>query len=123
MHDERVRVKDCRQAAERVVRAYACLFELLEMVVDLALMPRPEDGLDIEEVLVEGRPPNACRLCYLRHRHRQQSLLVYERDRGVLNRLTDFVAVGGDRLSPKLRHPGSIQSVSDTYIMSRKLAD
>src|SRR5918999_2026590 len=91
------------------------------MIVNLGLVPRPKDGLDVGEVLVEGGSPDASLLRYLRHRDGSESLLGYERDGGVLDRLAHLLSVGLDRFGPQLRHPLRIQLVFDTYTLSRKL--
>jgi hypothetical protein len=43
--------------------------EVVEVAGDLALVPGLQDGLDVGEVLVQGRPPDAGSLGYLRHRY------------------------------------------------------
>lgn len=79
---------------EWVCRGLARLREFLQVRLDLALMPCPKDGLNVGEVLVEGRPSDAGLLSYLRHRDGAESLLGYEPNGCVLDRLADLVATG-----------------------------
>ncbi len=75
VRDKGVRVEDGRQTIERVRGALARVRQFLQVVVDLALMPRLKDGLHVGEVLVEGCPSDPRLLCDLRHRHRAEALL------------------------------------------------
>lgn len=43
--------------------------QLVQMRLNLTLMPRQQDGLDIRKVLVQGRPTNPRPLGDRRHRH------------------------------------------------------
>jgi hypothetical protein len=94
---------------------------MFEVPTDLTFMPGSQDRLDIGKVLVKRGSADTGLLSYLRHRDGSESLLGYERDGGVLDRLAHLLSVGLDRFGPQLRHPLRIQLVFDTYTLSRKL--
>ncbi len=86
--------------------------EVLQVGVDLALVPGDQDRLDVREVLVQRGAPDAGCLGDLRHRDCARPVLAHQRHRGVQNRFPHLAAVRRDRLAPQLRHDASIQRVN-----------
>lgn len=82
--------------------------QLVEMVADLAGVPGNQDGLDIREVFVEGRPADAGRFSNLRHRDRPHPVGSDQSGRRIEDRIADLAPVRRDRRVPQLRHGPSI---------------
>jgi len=99
-----VGVENSRQALFGFAGLLGDLGEFAEVAAYLAFVPRPQDRLDMGEVLVKGRSPDPSFLRDLRHRYRQKSTLLYEDDGRVEDRVTDFAAMGFDGLGPQLGH-------------------
>jgi hypothetical protein len=78
--------------------------QLLEVRGDVPLVPRDEDRLDVREILVERRPPDAGPLRDLRHGHREWAALGGETPSRVQDGVADGAPVLVDRLAPQLRH-------------------
>jgi hypothetical protein len=57
--DERVGLEHRLEALGGVARPVGELGEMFKVTGDLAFVPRDQDGLDVREVLVQGRPPDA----------------------------------------------------------------
>ena len=81
------------------------LGQVSQVAADLPLVPGKQDRLDVPEVLVQGRAPDAGLLGDLRHRHRPQPVPGDEGRRRVQDRVAHLAAVRLDRLVPQPRHP------------------
>src|SRR5215217_3833703 len=106
--DERVCPEHRFEPPKGIVSLVSDLGESFEMSTDVTFVPGDEDRLDVREVLVERRTPDARLLGDLRHLHRQQPVLGYQRPGGVQYRVAHLPAVRLYRLVPKLRHDTSI---------------
>ena len=84
------------------------LRKLLKVSCDLPFVPGEQDRLDVWEVLVQRRPPDASLPGDPRHCHRQHPVLGREGRRGVEDGVTHLAAVSLDRLAPQLRHQLSV---------------
>jgi hypothetical protein len=82
--------------------------EMFEVAGDVTFVPGDQDRLDVWEVLVQRRTPDAGLLGDLRHRHRAQPALGHQRPSSLQDRLAHLAAVRLDRLVPQLRHHTSI---------------
>ncbi|GAA4862152.1 hypothetical protein GCM10023203_07110 [Actinomycetospora straminea] len=107
-----VGAEDRSQGLLRVVGGLAHRGQLLEVRVDLALVPGREDGLDVGEVLVDRRPGDPRGGGDPGHGDGPEPVLVGERPRGVLDRLAHHAAVGLDGLVPELRHAPTVPPIA-----------
>jgi hypothetical protein len=95
----------------------------------MALVPGDQDRLDVREVFVERRTPDARVLGDLGHRDRREPMLGDERRGRIQNGVAHLPAVGFDCFIPELRHEGSIRDDAsgtlriDIDTMSRKPVD
>jgi hypothetical protein len=64
-----VRLKDILKPVGRIACAVADLGELGQVFADLSFVPGQQDRVDVGEVPVERRAPDARALGDLRHRH------------------------------------------------------
>ena len=78
--------------------------EVVKVAGDLPFVPGHQDGFDVGEVLVQGRPADPGLPRDLRHGHGAQAVLGDQRGRGVEDGVADLAAVRVDRLAPQLRH-------------------
>src|SRR5918996_997584 len=101
---ERIGLQHGRESFARAPGPVSDLGKVSEMARDLTFVPDEQDRLDVREVLVQGRPADAGVLGDLRHRHRPQPVLGYQRRGGVQDRVADLASVRLDRLVPELRH-------------------
>lgn len=96
---ERVGLEDGLESAAWV-SAVASILELREMLRDLAVVPRHQDGLDVGEVFVERRSTDPGGLRDLRHRGGRKSTTTDHFGSGVERRIADSVPVRLDGLAP-----------------------
>jgi len=102
--DQRVGVQHLLEAFAGVALPVADLPELCQVAADPAFVPGGQDRLDVREVLVQGRPPDAGLRGDLRHLHAGQPVFGHQRRRGVQGRVAHRLPVRVDRLVPELRH-------------------
>jgi len=121
--DERVRLEYGREPLERIAVLIPDRGELLEVAVDLTLVPGDQDRLDIREVLVERRASDPGLLRDLRHGHRERSALGHQCRGGVQRRIAHRPAVCLDRLIPQLRHrrQHTLRRVADELTLTETL--
>src|SRR5262245_36299608 len=127
MADHRVRLEHAEEPIERVVRSSGELLEFLQVGFDATIVLGYQDRLDVREVLVQRRPPDAGLLGDLRHRHRAQAVRCNESGRGLEDGVPYLNTVLLDRFTPQLRHRESVHAGASRYslvvidTMSRKL--
>jgi hypothetical protein len=107
---ERVGLEHRRESFTRIVSMVSDLGEILEVTGDLPFVPGDEDRFDVGEVLVQSRTADARLLGDLRHRHRRQPVLGYERRHGVQGGVAHRAAMRLDGVVPEPGHSSSIRS-------------
>ena len=85
------------------------LDQLLQMGLDLTLMPGHQNCLDIREVLVQGGPADSSSLGDPGHRYACHAMLAHQTGRGVQNGSPDGIPMSFDGLIPELWHHRIIQ--------------
>ena len=85
---------------ERLAGAIPDPDELVELLLDVLLVPGEQDRLDVGEVLVQRRPADARPLGDVRHLHRCQAVLRHQLPGGPENRGSDVAPVLDDGLVP-----------------------
>jgi hypothetical protein len=103
------RPQDRLQPFTGIRAAVTHLDQVLQVVADLALVPGPQDRLDVGKVLVQGGAPDSGVLCDPRHRHRGEAVLGDQCRGGVQHGGAYGGTVRVDRLVPQLGHADSIR--------------
>lgn len=108
-----VRQENGLQPGEHVAGPVAGGDELLEVRDDLLFVPSDQDGIDVGEVLVQRRAPDAGLLRETRHRDRRQAQLGGQCRGRLQDRAVHRAVVCIDGLAPNLRHRRSISNRKD----------
>lgn len=101
---ERVSMKHCLQLFPRPFKTVLDVHQFRQMGLDLAFVPRNQDGFNVREVLVQGRPSNASTLRYRGHRDPGHTMARDQARCGIKNCPAHSLPVYFDRLVPKLGH-------------------